>query len=173
MGNFKNIVLKNIIKAYKGRKIWIKLLKSYGLTDKHYVVLMPSLNRDYNYYALLYLDKFLEKENAEGALILTYDENVKKCARMFSGKIIDVADFSREKAELLMKFYCLYQFTYRLIIASLEEPEGRDGLNLVGKKGITIEEIIAVGLYGLNREDRAAPPEYKGNDPEILSFLNK
>ncbi len=46
-----------------------------------------------------------------------------------------------------MKFYSLYMFTDRLVIASLDEPDGRNGERMVGKKGITVGEIFPIGVY--------------------------
>ena len=40
-------------------------------------------------------------------------------------------------------------FTNKLIIVSLDEPQGRNGTNLIGTKGVTEEEIVAIGILGL------------------------
>lgn len=169
--NMRNLLLDNISKAYKGRELWIKLIEENSISDKTYVILMPSLNRKYNYYALLHLNQFLEQKNADQVVILTFDEEVIESAEIFSEKVKKVINFSRESSELLMKFYSLYMFTDKLIIVSLEEPEGRSGMQLIGKKGITLEEVIAIGIYGLRKFESVEPPQYNGNNNKIRSFL--
>ncbi|AGF58317.1 hypothetical protein B0P06_003368 [Clostridium saccharoperbutylacetonicum] len=168
----RQILEQNINKAQEGRNLWIEICNKYKLGDEDYVILMPSLNAEYNYYALLHLSEFIDRVRAEKIIILTYDENVKKIGKMFSNKICDIYDFSREEAEYLMKFYCLYMFTDKLIIISLEEPEGRNGRQLIGKKGITLEELIAIGIYGLKECKKIIPPNYNGNDEKIKKFLS-
>lgn len=172
MGNRAyKLVLKNILRAYKGRKIWLQLIKEYGLGEKDYVILMPSTDRDYNYYSLLYLDKFLKRVSSNRAIILTFDENVIKSAYLFSENIEIKKGFTREQAELLMKCYCMYMFTDKLIICSLEEPEGRNGKQLVGKKNMSLEEVIAICIYGFKKFEKQECPIYVGNDEGIKKFL--
>jgi hypothetical protein len=164
-------LFNNIKKAYAGRAIWLDIVKKYNLSEKDYVILMPSLSREYNYYGLLYFDQFMKHAKADRGIILTSDERVVKTASLFSENIADVVEFSQKKAELLMKFYCLYMFTDKLVIISLEEPEGRSGLQLVGKKNMTLEEIMAIGVYGLKEFIPANVPVYAGDDANIHSFL--
>lgn len=163
---------ESIEKAYNGRKLWLDIFEKYKLSDRDYVILMPSLNSEYNYYALLHLDEFVRKVKAEKIIILTYDDRVQSTGKLFTNRIHDICYFSRENMELLMKFYCLYMFTDKLIIVSLEEPEGRSGKQLIGKKGITLEEIIAIGIYGLEKCEKITQPYYDGNDENIKSFLS-
>lgn len=162
--------IERIRRAYKGRRWWKKLISKYQI-DNTAVILMPSKNQEDNYFALLYLDQMIESRKYDNALILTYDPVVKKCAYMFSKKIIDVKYFSREKAEDLMQYYCLYEFDNRLIIASLDEPQGRNASALIDKKGITSEEIFAAGVYRLYPVTRPKLPNYVGKDEKIRRFI--
>lgn len=161
---------KNTRRARKGRQLWRKLISRYSI-DNTAVILMPSTDSEINFYALLYLDQMIESRNFDDALILTYDPVVNKCAYMFSKKIIDVKYFSREKAEDLMQYYCLYEFDNRLIIASLDEPQGRNASALIDKKGITSEEIFAAGVYRLYPVTRPKLPNYVGKDEKIRRFI--
>lgn len=164
------ILGENIKLASLGRSLWISFIENYKLGDRDFVLLMPSANRDYNYYSLLYINQFIQEKKADKVYILTFDEKVKKSYHLFSDKT-EVVHFSREDARKLMKFYSLYMFTDKLIIASLDEPEGRTGIQLIGKKGITLEEIIAVGVFGLREFRKEKPLVYTGNDSDVISFL--
>lgn len=156
----ENILEQSINEAWEGRKLWLDLAERYKLGDGDYVVLMPSDDRDCNYYSLLYLDEFLNRIRGKRAYILTWDDCVKRNAAHFSDRIGEVIDFPRRSAELLMRFYSLYSFTDKLIIASLDEPDGRSGRKLIGRKGLTVEEIVAIGIYGLRKLDRQPDREF-------------
>lgn len=169
--NIFELFISNLKKAFKGRRIWIDLIKKHNITDKDYIILMPSLNRDYNYFALLYINQFLEQKKYNKIIILTFDNRVMKCCSLFSDKINKAINFSRENSELIMKYYCLYKFTDKLIFASLKEPKGRNDYNLIGRNGITLEEIFAIGIYGNKSFKKEQQLEYTGNDSEILSFI--
>lgn len=129
--------------AYKGREDWIRLISEYNIGDRDYVVLFPKIDREINDIAVKYVERLTENGNV---LLLTHDDVL---LNMNEIKGLNTKFYSREDAENLMKFYALYQFTDRLIIVSLDEPEGRTGRNLAGKKGITLEEIIALGIFGV------------------------
>ena len=162
--------IERIRRAYKGRRWWKKLVSKYQI-DNTAVILMPSKDSEINFYALLYLDQMIKSRNYDNALILTYDPVVKKCAYMFSQMIIDVKFFSREKAEDLMQYYCLYEFDNRLIVASLDEPYGRNGSAFIGRKELTSEEIFATGVYRLYPVTRPKLPNYVGKDEKIRRFI--
>jgi hypothetical protein len=132
---------------------------------------MPSENRDYNFTALLYLNQMLDAKSYKNAVVLTYDPSVAKSANLFSDRIIGVELINRKKAEYLMQYYCLYEFDKRLIIASLDEPNGRNGLAVVGKHGITLEETFVIGVYKLYPFYKPVEPVFHGNDQMIKDFI--
>ena len=162
----------NLLQAYKGWYHWHRLTRKYSL-DNAAVILMPSLNKGYNYYALLYLNQMLSQRNFSKALILTFDPAVIRAARLFSEKICGIENFSRKKAEDLMQYYCLYEFDSRFIVASLEEPEGRDVRGIIGKNGTTVEELMAIGVYGIYPFTKEKDAVYKGMDKRIKRFIEE
>lgn len=133
-----------IEKAYRGRKLWLEMTSIYGTNTKYYVVLFPSDDSQINQIAVKYVNKIAE--TVDNVLVLAYDENV--LSESFCDNVKTVF-YNREHAEDLMQFYSLYQFTDKLIIVSLTEPEGRYAEGLVGVNGITLEEIIAIGIFGM------------------------
>ncbi|MCR3757796.1 hypothetical protein KYB31_02145 [Clostridium felsineum] len=160
MSNIYNIVSHNIKKANRGKELWKNIKNKLKLEDKDFVILIPSLNREYNYYGILYLDQYLKQNKAKRGFVLTVDESATANVHRFSNRVNKIIDISREEAELLMEFYSLYKFSNNFTIVSLEEPKGRSGKNIVGKFGITVEEAIAVGVYGIR--------DYKKTDCKVL-----
>lgn len=137
--------------AWQGRKDWLQFVNQVRLGERDYAILFPSLNRVWNDLALLYADDFAASVKAERLFLLTHDEHVKQNGHHLSRRVAEIIPYSREQAVRLMKFYSLYMFTDQLIIASLNEPDGRDGERIVGRKGISIDEVFAVGVYRMQR----------------------
>lgn len=168
----KRQLYRNLISAYQGWWQWHKITKRKGVSNTA-VILLPSGERETNLLSLLYLDAMLKSRKHTNAIILTHDPEVIKSAHLFSNKILDVVNFSRKKAEHLMQFYCLYEFDKRFIVASLDEPNGRNGSALLGKRGTTKEEIFVIGVYRVYPFERPPLPEYTGDDEEIRNFLKE
>lgn len=166
----KRQMYRNLLAAYQGWWQWHKIVKQKGVANTA-VVLLPSCEKKTNLLALLYLDAMLKKRKYKNAVILTHDPSVKKSAELFSRNILSVISFSRKKAENLMQFYCLYEFDKRFIVASLDEPNGRNGSVLVGKRGTTQEEIFVIGVYQVYPFERPCIPVYTGEDQEVKAFL--
>lgn len=167
----KRQLYRNLIAAYRGWWEWHKVIRGKGVTATTAVVLLPSCDRAINHLALLYLDDMLKSRKYKKAVILTHDPVLLKCAGLFSKNILHIVFFSRKKAEYLMQFYCLYEFDSRFIVAALDEPNGRNGSALLGKRGTTAEEIFVIGVYRIYPFQRPDPPVYDGDDPEIKAFL--
>jgi hypothetical protein len=167
----KRQLYKNLIAAYRGWWQWHKIVKSKGILPNTAVVLLPSCDRVTNLLALLYLDAMLEYRKQQNAIILTHDKAVIASASLFSNKILRVIPFSRKKAEDLMQFYSLYEFDKRFIVASFDEPNGRNGSSLIGKRGTTKEEIFVIGIYRVYPFTRPEIPVYTGENELIRNFL--
>ena len=66
---------------------------------------------------------------------------------MFSEKVFSVESLSSDDADALLQYYELVEFDSRFIAASLDEPNGRNGRALIGVSNITVEEMVAIGIY--------------------------
>jgi hypothetical protein len=169
---------KNLCKAYRGWWYWHCTLKKYKKQNiaQSAVVLLPGSDERDNYLTLLYLDRMLKQHKFAKALILTHSDVVKANAGLFSGNILDIVDCPRKKAEELMQFYCLYNFDKRFFCASLDEPYGRNGSRMIGAKGISPEEIFAIGVYRIYPYIKQEPPKPKPPQefsPEINEWLKR
>lgn len=134
--------------ARRGRELWLSLVEEFHIDNSMQVILLPDTKREHNVPAVKYLNKFLEKKYAKKAIVLTHDEWVLGCSDDVEDNI-DIIYFSREDAQALIQFYCLYEFATNFVIASLVEPCGRLGNGLLNKGDITPEEIFLATVYGL------------------------
>ncbi len=136
----------DFMKAFHGKCLWNQLEKKYN-ADKY--IVMPHVKDEYNQYAIKYLEAYLKKEKARGAVILYQDEDIPKMLEKekISGYDIQLKKWSGRKLYNILKFYGLYEFSRKLTIISLTVPYDTCGENLLGVKGITKRELLCYDIY--------------------------
>lgn len=152
----KELIEAKIKRAEQGREIWLNLKRECELTENTFVILFPQEDTACNAYVMKYLEDFAVRTNADRLVLLAYDKEVLDLENgvgsawqtSFKNKV-KTRFVSREDALQIMDYYTLQMFTDRLIIASLDEPEGRNGSNIIGINDITEEEAVAIGILGL------------------------
>lgn len=135
--------------AAEGRHIWLELEKEQAFDENTFVILFPESGTMCNKYVMKYLAAFMGKTGTDRVLLLSHDEEVLNAGSDADMKI-QTRFLSREDAVKIIAYYMLQVFTDKLIIASLDEPEGRNGSNIIGINGITLEETVATGILGLS-----------------------
>lgn len=170
MDRIKHDMGVRLLEAWKGWWFYHRFVKKYHLQQTK-ICLIPSSEGKYVNASLLYLDQMLRVQGYDSAVILTVPDIKKAEAALFSDKILFVKRIRRKTAERIMQFYCLYDFDERLIVCSLEEPAGRQALGLVGKNGITEEEVFVTGVYGIPDFVKETPVTYGKKQKKILCFL--
>ena len=166
----KKAMRHNLREAIRGWWIWHKVVKQYRLGCTM-VVLLPGFNREYNYAALRYADQMLMHNGYEDVIFLSVDPVVKEAAPVLCSHVRAVEVISRIKAQRLMQYYCLFEFDQRFLVASLEEPNGRNAKGLVGVNGTTVEELIALGVYRLPEFHKESMPEYCGSGVDMRELF--
>lgn len=165
------MLTNHFLKAYMGKRIWEKLEKQYHAP---LYILMPEKQDVYNYYAMLYLKEFMEQKNLEDAVILTCDCGVLKSKELFQvPDKVQILLFPQRKAECLIKYYALYEFSTRLTIISLKKPYDTCGENLLGVKGVTKEDLLCFDIYRFGLNPQKKKPNYTGKQNEIIEFLER
>lgn len=176
----RNPKLEHILKqkrksCFHGWRAWKKAMRATGtsfINDNQTIVLVLSSDNDeYNYFGLLYLNSYLLVTKKKRAVVLGYDSTAIDAAKLFSPRIAAVKLMKKKEIDSIIDLYALYRFRPNIIIADLEHPNGRNGRSLVGKRGITVEDMVSVGIYRLYPVRRPSPPMYFGGDPSIIRFL--
>ncbi|MFG6392766.1 MAG: hypothetical protein K1W24_01045 [Lachnospiraceae bacterium] len=153
------LLQKELEKAKDGRKYWLWLMETYKLSAGKYVILIPESCTQDAYLSLLFLEDFTKQKNINSVVILSTDTVIKDVAFLFSDKIEEVIIINDKIKESLIKFYCLYEFSSRFIIASLTQPKGRKGKGLLKTGKVCLAEIFAVIIYGLEEVKKKEIPE--------------
>lgn len=140
--------------AAMGKGVWLGLVDKYGLGPKGAALLLPYQTPRYHEASVKLLPEYMEKMNIDTGVILW--ERGKEFPNWLDEKglksrSILIHMLSKEEMDALMRFYSFYEFTDKLIIGSLELPPGRLGTNMIGKKGLSLEEAVGVMLYDICR----------------------
>lgn len=138
--------------AKRGRKCWLEFIEKYDITAKQYVILLPDDNKDYNRPALKYLPEFLEKRGITTAYVLTWDKWTLETGKELS-EGITMVKCNKQEIQDIIQLYCLYEFAPNIIIASLDQPSGRKGNGIIGKKNLENDEVFAGIVYSLVEEE--------------------
>jgi hypothetical protein len=133
--------------ALAGRRVWLKIKKKYDVDNGVYVLLMPEKDKELNEQALRHIDDLVKHRSARGVIILTDNEWVKQYAAACSSNIIDIIACPPEMANKLLSFYELYRFSERLQVVSLDKPYGNRAWRAVGAQGVTVEDIVCLGIF--------------------------
>lgn len=139
--------------AFRG---WIKcrsFFKKYKMfndagKDKCIVVL-PYSDPEVAYFSLLYLDDVVRARGLATAVFITDSDAVIAAAKKMCVSISVFKKVSQKTIADIITFYSMTFYSDRLYIASLDEPFARHGKLLVGKHGITVEDIVVSGIYGI------------------------
>lgn len=142
-------VEKKAAEARKGREKWLYLKETYRIDKNTYIILFPEEKTQCNQYILKYLPEFSKKVNANRIILLSYDEEILKANIHCSDIVYEIVFWNRAAADELMAYYSIQRFSDNLLIASLNQPKGRNGENLIGINGITEEEVVSIGILGI------------------------
>ena len=114
------------------------------------MVLITSDDPDVVCFALVYLDDLVQIRDCQNAIVLSTDSEILERACSSSKKILATKKINERQKDDLLQLMCLYRFDERFVCAALDKPVGRNGSRFIGRKDISKEEIVAVGIYGLN-----------------------
>ncbi|MDE6615174.1 MAG: hypothetical protein K2K35_01290 [Lachnospiraceae bacterium] len=143
-----SILERRFEEARKGRLYWLYLLEKYKLDLSGYVLLIPD-KEDIRHLKKRFI-QFIARKNGSKGVIVTCTGLVSNTEYKEDNIYTEVC--TEQETVNLMRFYCMYQFTPNLLIASLEKPEGRRGINLAGKEGISRQEILDMVVFGIEKE---------------------
>lgn len=140
-------LVQNIETAKMGKKVWENWIKEMKISKEDCVLVFPHTDRTFNEIFIRYLMVFKEKRNYKGAVLIFSEKNEEA-----KGLLDDIKDrsfiVSEKQIESVIKLFGLYEFSNRLIVCSLDKPDGRMGKRMLEKDmDYSLEEIIRVGVF--------------------------
>ena len=128
---------------------WDSLWPDLSWEEDDYIIIFPQCNRECNLYGMKYLDTFLQRRSGKQAIILTRDSFVRNCIRTYSDNIKKIICLEEKMLSDLVELYQFHVFHSNVVVVALDEPFCRKASGLVGIKQITIEQMIAIGVYSI------------------------
>lgn len=141
----------DLLKAVKGRFLWRKIYDS-GQIDlgKEHIIVIPEEEIIEMYYGMLYIENYLKQISKSNCTIITDSRIICDTIPLFTKKAKRIVYITHEKMNALLKYYAVFGEQKIATVVSLERLTGRLSKGLINKEGITVEELVAVGIYDLS-----------------------
>ena len=138
------------------------------------IVVFPEDDCKLNYYGLLYLDERLVRGLKKDAIIVTSNPGVMKAVGLFTNKVKEIIMISDEEMRDLLCLYGVIDTPSPFIVVSMNSPEGRHADRMLGVKDISMEQIVAIGVYFIIPfRPILRVFNYDGDDMDVLDILKE
>jgi hypothetical protein len=140
-------VLREIWDAYLGRRAWDGLQRRYQVDEGLYVVLMPEDDAELNAAALGHIHDLVADRRARGVVLVRTGSS--QVVSPPSSGVLATESWTDRKIDALLRSYELDNFSDRLLVVSLTRPFGNALHSLLGRQGITVEDLVCLGCLRL------------------------
>jgi hypothetical protein len=140
-------MLRQLYAAYRGSRLWAGIKRKYKVDQGVYVLVMPEDDAELNAAALGHIEDLIADRRAHG-IVLVGDCSLSHPMERSPG-IVGTESWTGRQIDALIAFYELGSFTDRLLIASLTKPFGNGLHRLLGRQGVTKEDLVCLGCLRL------------------------
>jgi hypothetical protein len=138
-------MLRQSYAAFRGSRLWAGLERRYKLDQGLYVLLMPEDDAELNAAALARIEDLVADRRAKGVVVVGGSEAVPASSPV----IVGAESWTASQIDALIAFYELCSITDRLLIVSLTKPFGNGLHRLLGRQGVTKEDLVSLGCLRL------------------------
>lgn len=142
-------MLSKIFAAYRGRRLWAGLKRKYKVDEGLYVILMPEDDAELNAAALGHVEDLVADRRARGVVLVTQDRGEAEAAPAHPAGIVRTEAWTERRIDALIAYYELHNFSDRFLIVSLTKPFGNGLHRLLGRQGVTKEDLVCLGCFRL------------------------
>jgi hypothetical protein len=117
-----------------------------------YVLLLPEDDAELNAAALGRIEDLVADRRAQGVVVVrdcSFEAGDAWAAADASASIVGVESWTASQIDALMAFHELCSITDRLLIVSLTRPFGNGLHRLLGRQGVTKEDLVSLGCLRL------------------------
>ena len=152
------MVWKYLLAAYKGKMVWNKIRKQYGCGyEPSRYVFFPSAGPEYNAWGLYYLQYFIQKKHFDKVMLVTCEENLAAALDNIRHNNKHIISIMPEQMSNIMRYMALVNLGAECTIVSVKEPYDTGAERLLGKKGVTKEEIVWYDVFRMSDIFSEAP----------------
>jgi hypothetical protein len=150
-------MLRQSYAAYRGRRLWAGLERKYKVKQGAYVVLMPEDDAELNAAALGHIEDLVADRRA-GGVVLVVDGSLPRPTSAASEEpeagapgspIVNIEVWTGRQIDALIAYWELHSFSDRFLVVSLTRPFGNGLHRLLGRQGITKEDLVCLGCLRL------------------------
>lgn len=169
------LLVRKEINAMIGIILWkVYYVLNRGREKGKVFLVVPKCSDRELYYLLLYFRQL--SGSGRKIVLLAEDKRAYEWLKEIANKEFSRKKISSGKMKMLMLAFPYIWFRNQIIVASLSLPAGRHGEYLLGKDGITFEELFAVGILKINKGfyDKELRPDkipYEGANQELKDFI--
>lgn len=151
MSDFGNNFKMAEKKAREGVKIMSDLESKY-LQNDQLMLILPSQSKEEDKFALKYLPDYMKKNKLKKCVIITVNSEIKTRIDKVKDLVENVVVIRENELQCLAKLYGMYIPYKSMVWGCIEYIDGRRGSKILGKKNITVEDLIRYGVYNLDLE---------------------
>lgn len=132
--------------AKDGEKTWNRIRSKISSMDE-YILLFPDGDDEVLKYGMIYMDMFAMRNGIDKICVCTDSKFVKKHIDKYASTLDELIMLSKTEVNALIQFYSYFRFDDKFQVISLNKPNCRNALNMVGKNQVTKEQLVAIGIY--------------------------
>lgn len=138
-------IYKRLWCAMKGYILWKTIEKKYTLTDKF--IFFPEANNEYNYWGVKLLPEYMKKNHVQNITVLITKENMS--AEFEENERIKKLYLQSTDMNNMLAFYALWDMSSKWTVVSTKNPYDTGAERLIGKKNVSIKDIVEYDVYQL------------------------
>lgn len=146
-------MFKDIIGVLYGAVIWQILRIRLGMNKRKVILVLTGENQVLDKYALLHLKDFMNRNYADGAVIISSDKEMQKeMAKVKrTGFHVPVKWYECREGwlEKLYHYYSFYNFSDKIVFTYTSGPKDNQLGKLLSETDVKEEEAVCLGLYRL------------------------
>lgn len=132
--------------AKKGRELWLSLVEKYSIGYDTVVYIMPHYDTECNGVALKYKERVLQSKRATQLIIIASEKSIGSINNIEG---IKCEIITNDDMSALLKYNDMSEFSSQVIIISFEHGSDYDARKLCKTRGLSLDELIRVGLLNL------------------------
>lgn len=137
------LLLKYLLQANSGRKLWRKIQKKYGHIDEYTrYILFPENDDEYNAWAIYFLNSWAEIFRYERIFVISSNESVLSTIPLLKEFDFKTISVSEKQMRNLVRLAGLVNMMDSWSIVSVKQPYDTGAERMLGKKGISKKEIV-------------------------------
>lgn len=145
----RSIIKERFLEAKKGKKFFLSIAKKQlkQIDKKTAYIFFFEKDDELNHFGLLYLNDFLDFSSYDSAIIISSDTTILDTAKKYCTKIDNLVKASEKEILDTISYFVFRNTKSDCYFISLDRPYGRRGSNILGKNGLTKEQIVGIGIY--------------------------